>query len=181
MKTLRRLQSDEVLLLFKDLGRDVSFGCYQDDAKQNVYVQFDDGYIVEFEKSMIKSAIYYNDEYSVPEKDIKTWIHYNMSHGWKHSRFEEWMKQEKELNETGCCNGMHTKMYLEVKYSRNNRFVDLQTQLDPYECTCKASDQDYFIRYLSDEEQREILEVYEEMKNKYIKRLNTYYNLWLLG
>lgn len=175
MMTLRRLQKDEVLLLFKDFGWDVSNKYYQNEAKRNVYIQFNDGYVVEFRQSKIKSTMYYSDQYSAPEKDVESWIQYNMSHGWKHSRFKEWMEQEKELDETGCCSGAHTRMYLETKYNDLKTFVDLQTQLDPYRYTNKADEQEYFIRYLTDEEQQEILEVYEEMKNEYIKRLNAYY------
>lgn len=110
MKTLRRLQKDEVLLLFKDFGWDVSNKYYQNEAKRNVYIKFKDGCIVEFKQSKIKSTMYYSDQYSAPEKDVESWIQYNMSHGWMHKRFEEWVKQKKELDETGCCSGAHTNL-----------------------------------------------------------------------
>lgn len=177
--TLRILSKDEAIkFITKDRGAlNDSYTQYLiKTAKQNTYVMFNDDYVIEFERPEIKSTMYYDDELDTPSKAIESWKKYNFTYCFenKDRGITRWIKQETSSKEKGCCAGNHTKMYLSC-YHNDESHATLCTCLEPYGYNCYAHQQRNFVRYLTEEEQNEILEVFEILRSQYEKRLATYF------
>lgn len=147
---------------------------YQQQAKQNYYYQFNDNLAIEFERSSIDRTMYYNDEYEAPSTALESFINYNFSHNFKDKGIASWIEMETDLRETGCCLGSHSKMWLAQYYNDNRKLLTLRTTRE-YQEYCEPHESKVFVRYLTDEETKEILKAYEQIKQDYDKRLRTYY------
>ena len=177
---MKRLKKDEAFALLTKIdgnNRSESWNKYlQQKAKQNYYYQFDDNLVVEFDRSRIDGVMYYNDEYEAPSTALESFINYNMCHNLYDRGIEKWIEAENDLKNHGCCSGSHSKMWLAQYYDDGRKILSLETTAGRY-----LHDVDYahespvFVRYLTDDETKEILQAYEQIKQDYEKRLRTYY------
>lgn len=176
---MKRLTNDEAFEMLCKINEDSKSEhwkkYYQQQAKQNYYYQLDDGLVVVFERSSIESTMYYNDEYEAPSTALESFINYNMNHNFNDNGIASWIEMERDLRETGCCLGSHSKMWLAQYYNDDRKILSLQTTVSHFDGNLYAHESREFVRYLTDEETKEMLKAYEQIKQDYDKRLRTYY------
>lgn len=176
---MKRLTKEEAFELLCKINKDSKSEhwkkYYQQQAKQNYYYQFDDGFVIKFERSRIDRTMYYNDEYEAPSTTLERFINYNMWHNLHDLGIEKWIEEENDLKSHGCCGGGHSKMWLAQEYDDDRKLLSLRTSIDRFCDGVYPHESKLFVRYLTDEETKEILQAYEQIKQEYEKRLRTYY------
>lgn len=156
----------KINLLKTDLLHFVSWKGWEN--KHDV-IMLENGYLIIIDKPSIHSTLYYDDEYEAPSTKLESFINYNLFHS-IFDTFDKWIKDNEDYNKIGCCSGrlMHkVAISKECQYSNVPKshwyhlYVDFDSQ-DMYEL-------------LSDDENEQFINIMYELKEAYIKRLNSYY------
>ena len=125
-----------------------------------------DGYILELENNpSINKTLWYDDEQPVPEKTKQYFINYNMRNMPYYS-INAYLEEKERLQKTGGASGRYdyNGIYL-TNYYTNKKLVGFEFY----------DDKRYFVRYLDEEEQKELLQIIKNLQNKYLERLERYY------
>ena len=115
-----------------------------------------DGFIIRIseEKPTIDSDLWFDDEQPIPELTEELFINYNMSN----------------LHNISEKDGLKTYIY--NPYTGNNPYNVVKASQSSYAI---RYDGDTFKRHLNDEEEAFIIDLDNEIKDKYIKRLKNYF------
>ncbi|MBQ7030816.1 MAG: hypothetical protein IJN13_00395 [Bacilli bacterium] len=116
-----------------------------------------DNYIIvfEYESPCINKDLWFDDEQPLPELTEELFINYNM----------------RQLNTIKEKNGLKTFMY-NPYYKSENPFNCVRCSQNGYSY---AVTENTFIRHLTDEEEKVILALDDEVSEKYLQRLKNYY------
>lgn len=135
-----------------------------EDAKRYIILKTnDDLYIFIDTKPSITKDIYYDDEQDAPELTEELFINVNLRYNFRYN-LDAWYKQKYDLETIGCCLGSYSeKMYIE-SYSKYENYINAM----------KYENHKVY-RYLDEEEQNFIIQLYEKLKQIYIERLKKYY------
>ena len=87
-KTFTVLTPDEAFNVINDHIGSSWDKYYKEQSKQNTYIKFSDGYIVEFARPGIRSCMYYDDELESPDTDYKSFESYNLHYNNCYKYFE---------------------------------------------------------------------------------------------
>lgn len=126
-----------------------------------------DGYILELENNpSINKTLWYDDEQETPATTKQYFINYNIQINLPYRWLNEYLKEKEHLQKFGSASGAYdyNGIYLENCYT-NKKLVGFNV----------ADDKRYFVRYLDEEEQKELLQIIKDLQNKYIERLEKYY------
>ena len=131
-------------------------------------LQTDDQFIVLIEKKPeILTVLWYDDEMEAPEKNVENFINYNLKANQPLEFIKKWAEAKENFEKIGAGSGRweYEGLFLMRSYENENR-VDI---------TGLSDNKDFFIRYLTEAETSEILEIQKELTEKYIKRLKNYW------
>lgn len=143
--------------------------------KKYLLIQTKDGYILELDELKhpeIENCMYYDDETPAPSTEFASFKHYNMQYKiWQH--IEKYFDELNNLKTNGCASGFYDyKGFWIACYDNETR----RSNWEMYDRQCQHTNREnYFARYLTEEEQTDLLKVYEFYKQKYIDRLEKYY------
>lgn len=142
-------------------------------------LQTDDKFIVLIEKKPeILSDLWYDDEMEAPEKNVENFVDYNLRANKPLEFIKKWAEAKENFEKIGAGSGCweYEGLFLIRNYGNEKR-VDI---------TGLSDNKTFFIRYLTEEETNELLEIQKELTEKYIKRLKNYWkrynqNIWVRG
>ena len=162
--------------LTKEETKELSKTLWQKEDMQDFIVnkydfyKTNDGLIIELEKVnkiSIDKTIWYDDETEEPTLTEALFISYNMSNEPSRS-LSNYLEEVERLRINRCASGRYDfrGIYFVECNSSNKNIVA---------CNWFDEKDKYFKRYLTQEEQREYIELMEDRKNQYIERLKKYY------
>lgn len=175
-KTFRIMTKEEVRDYALKVEKDSSWADYY--IKHYIFIKFNDGFIFDYKKPHIKNSMYTPDEIGGEDNDAITinkenFIYYNLK-SFDDYGISSYLKAKKDLEKNGCCSGCYaSKIWLFANnYSDNNIVVPsvLNLKNPNYEHYSQ-----YFVRDLTEEEEAEIISLFDDFKNKFIERLEKYY------
>lgn len=169
LKTLKKLNPEEVEELAKTLWSSEDMQKYLINTYD--FYKTNDGLILEFEKVnkiSITKDLYYDDETEDPGTSENVFLSYNRYNVPGRS-LEEYLKEKENLQNNGCASGRYDYkgIYFIQHYYNNNEIV-----------ACNwfdEKDEKYFVRYLTEEETNDFIQLEKERKEQYIERLKKYY------
>lgn len=172
---MKKLNKDESLQFIKEIHKDFEAmkKYYTKVSKKDSFYKLGTGEVIQLERSDISKKMYYDDEYEGPDpKNYKAFESYNLFYNFNLKFIEEWLEMEESLKNNGCCSGLHSHMYLMNLY-KNEKRVSLQVFRD---VSCdnafiEPHEYKYFLRYLTAEEEKEVIKIYQQEKEVYTKRL----------
>ena len=135
--------------------------------KKRILLISKNGYILELENDQsINKTLWYDDETPTPEKTEQYFLNYNINLNLPYRNINNYLEEKERLQKTGGASG---------KYDYNGFYFD-----NPYTSKKRISfdfldDKKYFVRYMTEEEQTELLQIIKELQNKYVERLKKYY------
>lgn len=136
--------------------------------KKRILILTKDRYILELENDpSINKTLWYDDEQETPAKTEQYFLNYNISLNLPYRNINEYLKEKERLKKTGGASGKYdyNGIYFTNPYTSKKRIdFDFLYEKDKY-----------FIRYLTKEEQTELLQIIKDLQNKYIERLKKYY------
>ena len=146
---------------------------YRTEARQEMGYEFKDGSVLVFPYPKIESTMAYNDEYDAPSTSYESWRDYNMRY-LPDFGIEKWLECKRDLERYGVCSGVYGQMWF-ARLEDGSRLVALR--YGEMECCCgeKPEDKPFFVRYLNDTEQKDVVSAYLQYVERYEKRLATYY------
>lgn len=160
LKEFKKANNEQVIEIAKEL--------WQDQKMQDYLVKgFDfyftkDNLILEVEKAsklFIAKDMYYDDETEAPEKDLETFIYYNKNNCYYFNNIVNELNHVTKLYFCNIYNNLNnTCVY--VGYDRYNNNIENVRNA---------------IRELTQEEVKDVLEIYEEQQIKYIERITKYF------
>ena len=129
-----------------------------------------DNYIIEIEKSSkvsVDKTLWYDDEQEAPKNNEGNFISYNMRLHNPMRSLENYLEERERLNKTGGASGKYdyNGIYISINRSESN-FVS-------YEFFDEKDNR--FIRYLTEKEEQDLINIMAENKEKYLDRLKKYY------
>lgn len=141
---------------------------YKDYLKNYEIIVLDNGDFIEINKPSVRSTLYYDDEYEAPSTALDSFISYNLFYSNLFYQMDKWIDDNKFYQENGFCIGnlLH-RIGISKKQART--FVPTCKQFALY----TNYQDEYYL--LSDKENKEFIQIILSLKEKYIKRLNTYY------
>lgn len=170
LKTLKKLTPEEVIELAKELWNDEKMQEFIID-KYDFY-KTNDNLIIEFEKVnkiSITKTLWYDDEGEDPGNSEANFLIYNRNNTPGRS-LEAYLEEKENLNKNGYASGRYDyKGIYFIKHYYNNNNVVACNWFD-------EKDNRYFIRYLTEEEEKDFIQLEKERKAQYIERLKKYYN-----
>ncbi len=113
--------------------------------------------------------MYYDDEYPAPSTGLESFIHYNFTYS-EFDRFDKWLKENEAYQKTGCCIG---NLFHKVSISKISQYRDTP-KVKWYEIYDDFERRDNYSP-LTGKENLEFIEIMNELKENFIKRLETYY------
>ncbi len=135
--------------------------------KQYLLIITKDGYILELDNNPeISKTLWYDDETPTPEKNEQYFISYNINLHLPYRNVKAYLEEKERLQKNGCASGAYD--YNGISLSKdytNTKRVGFQV----------LSDKRHFLRYLTSDEQDELIEIIKDLQNKYIERLKKYY------
>lgn len=137
----------------------------------NFYV-FKNEYLIEFSKSSIKSEMLYNDETPTPDTNFENFKNYNMYLCFigEYQEKEKYIQRREDLKKIGCClGGFEDRYYLAYNIETGETRFHVKNYKDTF-----YSDK-WQKKEITQEEQAEYFQILEDLKEKYIKRLEIYY------
>ena len=147
----------------------------KDFKRYNIYVLDDGYYFVVDTKPSIDKVLWYDDETPEPTKSLELFIKHNMSN--LRFNFDEWAEENETLKNEGHCSGkIELKPFINLNYENSK-----EVYLVFYEYCGNSRRDNTTIRDLTNKEIEEILQIAEEVKKDYIKRLTKYYNKYGMG
>lgn len=126
-----------------------------------------DGYILELDNNpSINKTLWYDDETPTPAKTEQYFLNYNISINLPYKNIKAYLEEKEKIQKNGCATGSYdyNGIYLTSGYTNPKR-VSLSV----------LTDKRYFVRYMTLEEQNELIEIIKDLQNKYIERLKKYY------
>lgn len=132
----------------------------------------DDGLFFEIEKPSIQKVMYYNDENDAPSTSFENFKNYNYLYTF-FSKFDNWLKKVEEGKRCGCWIGNLLMMPIicyNTQYGQPNRCSIILYQ--DYDYKAKENQAQ---REMTAEELEQFIDIMQELKNNYLKRLETYY------
>lgn len=135
--------------------------------KQYLLLITKDGYILELDNNpSISKTLWYDDETPTPAKTEQYFLNYNISINLPYRNINEYLEEKNRLETTGGATGLYdyNGLYFTSNYTNKKRigFDYLNDKRD-------------FVRYMTKEEQNELIEIIKDLQNKYIERLKKYY------
>lgn len=115
-------------------------------------------------KISIDKTMYYDDETEAPAKTENNFILYNR-YNIPGRDLEEYLREKERLNNDGCASGQYD--YQGIYFQSINEKCSA--------CYWHYKHDKYFQRYLTEEEEKEYIELMLERKEKYIERLKKYW------
>ena len=168
-KHLRLATSDEVDEIVKDLwSKDERMQKYAKSTHD--YYILSDGYILEFEKvnkRSLTTTFYYDDETEAPDVSFNNFVYYNR-HNIPFNSLNEYLSEKKRLEEHGCATGKYDYkgIYITTAYTGNEKIVSYNFYDE------KGN---FFVRYLTQEEQEDFIKIAKQYENAYMERLKRYF------
>lgn len=136
--------------------------------KKRILLITKDGYILELENdASISRILWYDDETPTPEKTEQYFLNYNINLNLPYRNINKYLEEKERLLKTGGASSLYDYdgIYFTNPYTNQKRIgFDFLYEKDKY-----------FVRYMTKEEQSELLEIIKELQNKYIERLKKYY------
>ena len=167
LKTLKKLIPEEVGELAKKLWDSPRMQDFIID-KYDFY-KTNDGLIIELEKVnkiSIDKTMWYDDEQEDPGKNETNFLIYNR-HNTPGRNLKAYLEEKENLQKNGCASGRYDYKGIYFQNIRNDK---------NYMVGCSwFDDKDYFVRYLTEEEQKDFIQLQQEREEKYIERLKKYY------
>lgn len=167
LKTLKKLIPEEVGELAKKLWDTPRMQDFIID-KYDFY-KTSDGLIIELEKVnkiSINKTMWYDDETEGPEVTENNFIIYNRSN-MPGRNLQAYLEEKENLQKNGCASGRYDYKGIYFQNIRNDK---------NYMVGCSwFDDKDYFVRYLTEEEQKDFIQLQQEREKQYIERLKKYY------
>ena len=169
LKTLKKLNSEEVKEVARKLWDSEKMQQYIIDSYD--FYKTSDGLILELEKVnkiSITKTLWYDDEKEDPGKSENVFLSYNR-YNVPGRNLEEYLKEKENLQKNGCATGRYDYkgIYFVKHYYNNDNIVDCNW--------FDEKDDRFFIRYLTDEEMKDYIQLENERKEQYIERLKKYY------
>lgn len=166
MNSFRLLNSDEALEIARKRWSTENMQKYTVETYD--FYKTSDGLILELEKVnkiTIDKTMYYDDEREAPEVNEANFITYNR-HNFPFRDWENYLDEKKSLETNGF--GLGCYDYKGIYFMEAN-------DISVY-CRCmRERDERYFVRYLTDEEQEDFINLMKDRNEKYIERLKKYY------
>ena len=134
------------------------------------YYITNDNYFIEIHKPnklSIHKTMWYDDETEGPEENENNFILYNMGLNNPARMLEDYLKEKEHLEKYGSASGRYD--YNGIYIVKNRDEVNTVS----YNFTDEKNK--YFIRYLTKEEEQDLINIIKENKEKYIERLKRYY------
>ncbi len=126
-----------------------------------------DGYILELENNpSISKTLWYDDETPTPTKTEQYFLNYNINLNLPYRNINEYLKEKYKLEKTGEATGLYDYNGL---YFTNNYTNKKRIGFD------YLDDKKEFVRYMTKEEQNELIAIIKYLQAKYIERLKKYY------
>ncbi len=126
-----------------------------------------DGYILALENNpSISKTLWYDDETPTPEKTEQYFLNYNININLPYRNIIKYLEEKERLQKTGGASGLYD--YNGIYFSNcyvNKKRIDFDF----------LEDKRHFLRYMTESEQAELLEIIKDLQNKYIERLKKYY------
>lgn len=169
LKTLKKLIPEEVGELAKKLWDTPRMQDFIID-KYDFY-KTNDGLIIELEKVnkiSIDKTMWYDDETEGPEVTENNFIIYNRSN-MPGRNLQAYLEEKENLQKNGCASGRYDYKGIYFQNIRNDK---------NYMVGCSwfdDKDNNYFVRYLTEEEQKDFIQLQQEREKQYIERLKKYY------
>lgn len=169
LKTLKKLDSEEVEEVAKKLWDTPKMQEFIIDKYE--FYKTNDGLIIEFEKVnkiSITKELYYDDETEDLGTSENVFLSYNR-HNMPGRNLEAYLEEKERLNTEGCASGRYDYkgIYFIQHYYNNNNIVACNWY--------DEKDDRFFIRYLTEEETSDFIQLEKERKEQYIERLKKYY------
>ena len=169
LKALKKLNAEEV--------KEVAIKLWNSEKMQQYIVEtYDfyktsDGLILELEKVnkiSITKTLYYDDETEDPGKSENVFLSYNR-YNVPGRNLEAYLEEKENLQKNGCASGRYDYkgIYFTKHYYNNDEIV-----------ACGWADEKddrFFIRYLTEEETSDFIQLEKERKEQYMERLKKYY------
>lgn len=168
MNSLRLLDANESLEIAKKLWNTESMQKYL--VENYDFYETKDGLIIELEKVKkisIDKTLYYNDLYDAPTINEQNFINYNMSND-PGRNLDDYLEEKERLQTQGCATG---------RYDYNGiYFRSIRTDHSEIVAANWFDDKDqYFQRYLTQEEEQDYIQLTKERQEQYLERLKKYY------
>ncbi len=135
--------------------------------KKILFLTTTDGYILELDNTPnINKTLWYDDETPTPEKTENYFLNYNISTNLPYRSLNKYLEEKERFQKNGCASGAYDYkgIYFTNEYINKKRvgfdFTD---------------DKRYFKRYLTPEEEQELINFIKDLQVKYIDRLKKYY------
>ena len=132
-------------------------------------IMLENGNLIIIDKPSINGTLYYDDEYDAPSTKIESFISYNLFHS-IFDTFDKWIKDNEDYKRIGCCSG---RLMQKVAISKECQYSDVPKS-HWYHLYVDFDSQNMY-ELLSDEENEQFINIMYELKEAYIKRLNSYY------
>lgn len=169
LKTLKKLNSEEVKEVAKKLWSSEKMQQYIVDTYD--FYKTSDGLILELEKVnkiSITKDLYYDDETEDPGTSENVFLSYNR-YNVPGRNLEEYLKEKENLKNNGCASGRYDyKGIYFIQHYYNNDDIVACNWFD-------EKDERYFVRYLTEDETSDFVQLEKERKEQYIERLKKYY------
>ncbi len=168
MNNFRLLTNDEALEVAKSLWASENMQKYLVDTYD--FYTTKDGLIIELtkvKKLTIDKTMYYDDEQEAPETTENNFIIYNRYNVPEHN-LNDYLEEKERLLTMGCATGRYdyNGIYFRLNYTNNDKIVN---------CNWSDDKDQYFKRYLTEDEQNEYIELVKERQAQYQERLKKYY------
>ncbi len=135
--------------------------------KKILFLTTVDGYVLELDNDpSISKTLYYDDETPTPEKTEQYFLNYNININLPYRNIDKYLEEKERLQKNGCASGAYDYdgIYFTGNYTNQKR-VDFDF----------LDDKKTFVRYLTPEEEKELIEIIKDLQKKYIDRLKKYY------
>ena len=168
MEKLKELNEKEKIEIVKKLWESDSMQKYVLDKYD--FFKTEDNLILELEKVKkieIKKVLYYDDEFEVPEITLENFINFNKGN-MPFRNLDNYLEMKKQLNEQGFTSGRYD--YNGIYFQNNNINLDFMVMINFQDEKDK-----YFKRYLTEEEEKELIELAKERQKQFLERLTKYF------
>lgn len=168
MNSFRLLNKEESEEIAKELWTSENMQKYLVDT-YDFYIT-KDNLIIELQKVnklSIDKTMYYDDEYNAPDVNENNFIYYNRSNVPEHS-LNNYLEEKERLLTQGCATGKYdyNGIYFRLNYTNNDKVVN---------CNWFDDKDQFFKRYLSEEEEKDYIELIKDRQQQYLERLKKYY------
>lgn len=130
-------------------------------------IKTSDNYYIELDKKpKIDARMWYDDETEAPEKSKENFINYNLRLNNRFSNIDSYLEEKKRLEETGGASGA---------YDYNGIYLEKYNDTSKVYYNILEDKRGEFIRYMTNDEQKEFLQIVKMLQAKYRERLERYF------